>query len=185
MKVKDIIKASAMMLSKDNVVGYLTNENTNNDANTLREVNVFTTLLNCLLNELAGTYIPMKKTEKIDGKLEVEFKDLSENVVKIVEVLGENEERVIYEQKTQKLIAYAPCYYVTYEYVPSYYSLSDTIGYTHKDVSKTALSYGLCSEYLISEARYKEAMVFHEKYVEAIKNIQKTKNKKTVARKWA
>ena len=184
MKVKDIIKTAGTLLSKDNVVGFLIDENTNNDKNTLRDVNVFITLLNCLLCELAGTYIPMKKVENLNGETQIFFKNLSENVVRILSVFKKDGEKISYKQDVEKIQTSSPAYYIEYEYMPAYYDLNDVIGYSHKDVSKTVLAHGLCCEYLLSEARYSEAMIFHEKYVNGIASHKKCKNSKTVARVW-
>jgi hypothetical protein len=185
MKVKDIIKTSATLLAKDNVVRYLATENSEVDTNTLREVNVFTTLLNCLVSELAGTYVPMKKTEEIGEKNEILFKDLSENAIRIIDVLDKDKNSISFAQYTDKIKTTSLIHYVVYEYIPTQFGLNDSLSYTSKDVSKIVLAYGLCAEYCITEARYDEAMVFHEKYIEGIKSRNKTKNGKVVARVWA
>ncbi len=184
MKIKDIIKTSSALLGKENVLGYLTDQNTFNDKLTLYEVNLFTTLLNGLICELAGTYIPMIKTEKLNGETEIYFKNLTENAIRILDVLGENEKSVSYSLTAEKIKANSKCYSVVYEYVPSNYNLEDVIGYTAKDVPKTVLAYGLCAEFCISQARYSEALIFHDKYVSGIEKKQKRKNAKTVARLW-
>lgn len=184
MKIKDIIKTSSALLGKENVLGYLTDQTTFNDKFTLYEVNLFTTLLNNLLSELAGTYIPMVKTEKVNGATEVYFKNLTENAIRILDVLDFNERPVAYSLTAEKIKANSTFYYVVYEYVPTNYNLEDVIGYTAKDVSKTVLAYGLCAEFCISQARYSEALIFHDKYVNGIEKKQKRKNAKTVARLW-
>ena len=184
MKVKDIIKISATLLAKDNVAGYLTTEGAQADKNTLREINVLITLLNGLLTELASTYVPMQKIEQTGGATEIEFCNLSENAIRIIDAQDKDKNSINYVHHTKSIKTSSPCYYLVYEYIPTQYDLEDSIGYDPKDITETIIAYGLCAEYCITEARYSEAIVFHEKYVEGIKSRKQTKNGKTVARQW-
>ncbi len=185
MKVKDIIKISATLLGKDNVVTALAMPLDFADNTTLREINAFTTLLNSMLIELASTYVPMLKTEEVGGVTEIVFKNLSENAIRIVEALDKDKNSISYTQKPDALKTKTPCYYLVYEYIPAQYDLEDSVGYTQNDITETIIAYGLSAEYCISEARYLEAVAFHEKYLEGIKSRSKIQNGKTVARKWA
>ena len=174
MKIKDIIKASATLLGKENVLSYLGDASSANKE-TLSEVNVFTNLANLLLVELACSYIPMQKTEDVNGQLEIAFNDLSEKVVKVIDVLGCFGKSINYLVKTDRIVCSENPISVVYQYLPSNYALTDDIAYTEKDVSVSVLSYGLCAEFCITEARYEEAIFFHEKYILGLEKLKKQK----------
>ena len=183
MKVKDIIKTSATLLGKENVVKYLTDENQETDLITLSEVNTFVTLLNTLLEELASGYIPMVKTEDIGGKQKVAFSDLTEKILKIVAFYNANGNEVSYTQNTDHAIVYGYAETISYEYLPSSYGLNDVIGYT-KEITVLSLAYGLAGEFCITQGRYEEGVFFHQKFVDSIENVKKIKGKTMAVRVW-
>ena len=64
------------------------------------------------------------------------------------------------------------------------YALSDTIGYTEKQVGKRILAYGLCAEFSIAEGRFNEAVTWHKRYVDALSEICLPENSYIKARRF-
>ena len=183
MKVKDIIKTSATILSKENVVKYLSSEDAETDLVTLSEVNTFVTLLNTILEELASGYVAMVKTENLHGKTTISFKDLTEKAIKIIGFYDANGQEIGFSQYEDHAVVYGYASTICYEYIPSSYGLNDVIGYT-TEVTLSALANGLCAEFCITEGRYEEGVFFHEKFVSQIENSKTLKSKKMAVRVW-
>ena len=66
MTVKDVLKSASNMLSRQDVCAYLDGANQGGQ-DTLPTIGVMTSLLNLVVSELAGTFIPMVKCEEIDA----------------------------------------------------------------------------------------------------------------------
>ena len=74
MKVKEIICAAAGLLGKETVAAYLSGESASAGTGVMNEINSGVRLLNVLLCEIAGSYLPMikKETPEVkDGKIYV------------------------------------------------------------------------------------------------------------------
>lgn len=176
MQIKEIIKISALLLGRTNVIDYLDQkENCGEDA--LPTVNTFVGLSNLVINELACTYIPMCKTETVNvegGKLY--YGQLSERALKIRAVYNEDGKSVSFSEKPE----YIDCPYsqvsVEYEFAPSNYGLEDEIGYMEKDVPARVIAYGVAAEFCISEGLFEQAITHHDRYVFALSEICVPKN---------
>ena len=182
MTVKEIIKNTALIYGREDVVNYL-NGSTIKGEDTLPTVNILVGLLNLVVSELAGTFIPMIKQETVtvtDGK--IYYKDLSERIVRILNVYSVNGGETDYGTSVEFIRVKENSVIIEYEYVPPRYGLEDEIGYTEKDVTAAALSYGLCAEYAISLSDFDQAVAWHNRYVDAISNLRKVKNVKIKGR---
>lgn len=179
MTVKEIIKNTAFSAGREDVVKYLDGNTTSKGEDTLPTVNLLTGLLNLVISELAGTFIPMIKQESVqtsDGK--IFYADLSERAVKIIGVYNQNGNDIDFV-KTAEFIKVNPgTVIVDYEYIPPNYGIDDTIGYTEKEVTSSVLSFGLSAEYAISLGDFDQAVMWHKRYVDAISELRKIKNVK-------
>ena len=85
MKLSEIVAAAATLLGREEINEYLLDTTTENvSATTLAEVDTMTRLANLVLNELAGSYIPMVCTEKVtpvNGR--VYYSELDRKILKI------------------------------------------------------------------------------------------------------
>lgn len=170
MTVKEIIKTSATLLGREEVVKYI--DGGQGDADTLSKVNVLTRLINLVINELAGSFIPMIKSEEISVLNDkIYYKDLSENLLNIVSVTDMHGNEISYEKKHEYIAVNLKNAIVEYEYLPANYGLEDSVGYEENQVSSRVLAYGLAAEFCITEGAFDEAVMWHKRYADGIERL--------------
>ncbi len=185
MLVKDIIKKSATLIGREDVVKYLNDELDNPTENTTSTVDVMVRLLNLVVNELAGSFIPLIITESVSasgGK--VYYSDLSHSPREILKAFdGQGKDRLISVGHT---FARVGCSQVEIEYscFPSEVTVEDSLAYSEKDVPLRVLCYGLLAEYSISQGCFKDAVLWHDRYADAITELCKPKNVTVKRRNW-
>lgn len=185
MTVKDIIKIAATLLNREDIIKFVEGTAFADDSDTKKSVDTMTELLNLVINELSCAYVPMIKTEKVKvngGKLY--FNTLSENAINVIEALDANEHSLDFKLNSEYVVLPNSAEYVRYSYIPKKYSIGDTIGYIEKQISKRALAFGLCSEFCIAEAEFEKAVLWHDRYMDAIKEVCIPKTKATKPRRW-
>ena len=74
---------------------------------------------------------------------------------------------------------------VEYAYLPPSYDVNSKIGSFETDIPKSLLIYGLCAEYCICTGAFDEAVLWHDRYVDAVKDARKVRNCKIKGRCWA
>ena len=188
MCIKEIIRITALLLGRDNVIRYLDGDTDeqNVGADCLRTINVLTDLTNLVINELSTTYIPMTKVEKVvsnDGK--VYYKDLTERILRVRAVYDIDGKNVEYSVNSEYVKVNYSEVEIEYDFVPENYGLEQTIGYTDKDVSARVIANGVASEFNVSEGRFDEAVTFHKRYVDMLSDICLPKNTFIKKRRWA
>ena len=177
MTVKEIVNTAAALLSREDITAYLAGEQSEIAQETLPSVNLMVTLVNLVISELAGTYIPMVKKEEINpvgGKLY--YTDFSCTPLKINAVYDGSGKDIRYTETALYLEVNAAKVTVEYQFVPPNYGLDDQIGYTEADVSAGALAFGLAAEYSVCKSAFDEAVMWHKRYVESISAARKLKN---------
>lgn len=183
MTIKEIINSTASVVGRKDVVEYLENGR-ESSSDTLDTVNKMVSLLNMIIGELAGTFIPLVKTEDIrvnDGK--IYFKDLSFQPLEILDVYeGDNPVKFVHYPEYIKVNGTSVK--VVYSCIPPVYDINSSIDYSETDISKTAFIYGLCAEYCICSGAFDEAVLWHDRYVSCIKETRKLKNSKIKGRYW-
>lgn len=172
MKVKEIICAAAGLLGKANVAAYLSADNASAGTGVVAEVNSAVRLLNVLLCEIAGSYLPMIKKETPTVKNgKIYYEDLTEDVIRIREVLDANGEPEFFVIHTEYVTPRSEPSAVVYEYIPAAYGLTDEIGAFEKPVTVSVLAYGLAAEICLSEGRYKESVVWRERFSDGLSAV--------------
>ena len=178
MKISEIVKTSATLLAREDVVEYLANPNTEDASkNTLETVDLLTRLTNLVIRELAEGLIYMTKTIKIDGVSSVNFSDYGIEPLTILGVYDREGNKLSFSLSSYDLtVKYGLIYSIEYSYLPKNYGLSDTVGDFEKNVTMGILAYGVLAEFCLTEARFDEAVMWHERYVNAVNQLQKPKN---------
>ena len=184
MKTREVVRSSALMLGRTDVVKYLDGESTI-VTDTLETVNLLTNLCSLVVDELSATYIPLIRKETVgfaNGKYSlIQFRD---KIVKIIAVYGADGKKVDFSVDEYYVFANVSECVVEYHYSPKNYDLEDEIGYSNKEVSVTALAYGVTAEYCITQGQFEQAVMHHKRYVDAIAEICLPKNRKIKARSW-
>lgn len=186
MTVKEIIKNTAAMIGREDVIKYLEEgEKASVGKDTLASLDILTRLLNLVVNELACSYIPMVKVENADsndGK--IYHKDLSETPLRILGVYDEQGKSVdfavdsIYTKTVRGKVK------VEYSYLPTVYGIDEEIGYSEKDVSISVLCYGLAAEFAVSQGLFDEAVTWHGRYADGVAAKCLPKNKRIKNRRF-
>ncbi|MBO5927867.1 MAG: hypothetical protein J6Q32_03345 [Clostridia bacterium] len=181
MTIKSVVKTAAVMLKKECAVKYLETNEVEQDA--LETVDILTRCASLVINELACSYIPLVKEEEIveeNGK--IYFSSLSDNPLKIIDVLGEENQSVSFAHKPEYIVAKSKAKKIRYSYSPSNFNLEDKTGYLESDVPERVIAYGVAAEYCLIVHAFTESVNFHKRFIESIEEIVKPKNFTTKGR---
>ncbi len=187
MKISEIIKTSATLLAREDVVEYLSTLKTENASkNTLETVDLLTRLTNLVIRELAEGLIYMKKTIKFDGVSSVNFSDYGIEPLAILGVYDREGNKVNFSLSSYELtVKYGLIYSIDYSYLPENYGLTDIVGVFEKNVTMGTIAYGVLAEFCLTEARFDEAVMWHERYATAVNHLLKPKNTRIKGRTFA
>ena len=182
MTVKDIINCVMVNLNREYLKEYQ-EKGASSSEQTKKSIDDLVALTNLVINELACSYIPLKKREKIDVKNgRLYYNTLAEKpirIIKFTDVRGE-------EKYARQYFDYAEVdgsiSFIEYEYLPSNYALDDQIGYTDLDISARALAYGVTAEFLLTEANFDQAVFWRKRYEDEVSLIVCPKNRKIKGR---
>ena len=185
MKLKDVIILSAGLLGLNDVVSVLDNKMAENEY-TSPIIERLRTLSNIVTNELSSGYLPLERIDdvKVVNK-KISLTALQKRPIKILQVFDYNGKSIeftydattIYLEEVQNVK-------VKYNYVAENYKLTDDVGYTEQSISRVVLAYGVCAEYCLTERRFDEAVMWHQRFVDGVKNKIMPKNVKTSSRRW-
>ena len=183
MKIKDVIKNSALLIGKQNVLTYLENDVT--DGATLATVNNMTALINLVINELACTYVPMVKSEmQVAESSKIYYTALSERPLRILSVTDKRGNDILKQSTPEYVVVNGNGAVIEYEFLPPNFGLEDEFNFSNAQITERILSYGLSAEVCISEGRFDEAVTWHERYVQEISMILTPKNAFLKQRRW-
>ena len=100
MKIKDVVKLTALLLGREDVTSYLEDEeNENVGSDTVSSVNVITQLVNLVVSELATSFVPLvcgEELSPVQGK--IYFTELKNTPLKVVRVSDGRGAEVNYTQ---------------------------------------------------------------------------------------
>lgn len=181
MTIKDIIKLSATMLNREDVIDYLENGKASGDA--LECIDTLTRCANLTINELAGSYIFMQKEEAIHSDF-IKYTDLSETILKVVKVLDQNGNKVNFSMMPEYVKLNSRGAKIVYNYLPSNYGLEDTIGYTEKDISSRVIAYGVVAEYCLVVHAFSESVTWHQRFIDGVESKCFPKNSRIKGREF-
>lgn len=186
MTVKEVLKTTATLLGREDVSGYLNDPMVEVGDDTLSALNILVGLVNLVVSELSGTYIPLVKTETVpveNGR--VYFTALSETALKIQRVFSGAGKQIDYGYHPEYIIVDGENQVIVeYEYQPSNLGLEDSVGYNERQVSKRVIAYATAAEFCLTEGSFDKAVLWHERYCEEIKAICFPVNSKIKQRSW-
>ena len=183
MNINEIIKKAAVIVGREDVGRFINNDKTEIFEDTEYTLKTFLSLLNLVIQELAATFIPMYKKETVVTKNGVaRFADLSFTAMEIVGVYDLDGNAITYEFTPEYIKVDRAQIVIEYEIVPPNYELGQNVDYTEKQVPCVILAYGLVAEYYVNTGRFEQAVSWHQRYVDAINSLRKTKNVKCKSR---
>ncbi len=185
MKLKEIIKAAAILVADEKTAKHVSSAVTSSDSDTLSRVNLYVDLANLVINELSSSYIPMKTKEKktvSDGK--IFYSSLKYDPIKILSVYDKNGNKSGFEIYPEYLTTERGESTVVYSYIPKSVGLNEEVGYDERDVSVSVLSYGVAAEFCLVQGRIDEAVTWRKRYSSGIEGFCLPENKRIKRRGW-
>lgn len=186
MKIREIIKIAAVFTAREKVYSSLSSSATETDKTVLSEIDLFTRLVNLVTSELAASYIPMKKEEKItatDGI--VRYSALKENPIKILGVYDSYGNKLSFNVFPEYMrVCGGGEITLIYAYAPANAGLDEETGYTERDVSAEVLALGTAAEYCLTEGRTEEAVAFRKRFSDGVERFCMPENKRIKRRGW-
>ena len=185
MTLKEIIINTATMIGRDDIVKCV-NGNVDYQTELLKDnVQTLVKLANLVINELACSFVPMKTVESaqaVDGK--IYYTSLSNNPMQIIGIYDKKGNDVLKKITATFALVTDNNVDVEYSYFPKSYVIEQEIGYQEKDVPMRVLCYGLCAEFSLSLGCYKDAVLWHDRYEDALIDFYKPSNGKIKRREW-
>lgn len=185
MNVKQVIKKTAIYFGRNDIVSYIEDGNSQASQLTKETVDKMVLLLNTVVSELCATFVPIITTEEIKAEKELYYSKLSNKVIDIVGVYDHNGNKVDFEVSFDHAKIAAPCCKVEYKMMPNDYTIDSEMHYQEKDISSSALAYGLAAEFALTEGDYDLACVYRERYVNCVYATKKMYNCMVKQRRWA
>ncbi|MBQ9104422.1 MAG: hypothetical protein IJY57_05015 [Clostridia bacterium] len=183
MKISDIVNCVATYLARENVLKYLNGE-TENIGDAKEQIDTMVRACNLVIGELASSYIPMVKREKViptDSK--VYYGSLTETAVEILAVENESGKSAVYDFSPEYLKTGVSPAVIVYKYLPANYDLNDTVGFDAK-VSARILAYGVAAEITLIERNFDESVNWRKRYTNAVSLLTEPKSFVMAKRRW-
>ncbi len=189
MTVIDIIDNVGILIGRPDMVDMF-GEMSNAQNETYEDVTLILKIINMVVRELSTTYFPLIAEQKVtfsNGKFA--YEGLEKKVVKIIDVQDHLGNKVAYVEGAERIeldSSYSPSSTLTvvYQFVPEAYTEESEIEYKEKDIPARVIAYGVAAEYCISQARFSEAVMHHNRYMLALQELKDIKNKKIKVRSW-
>ncbi|MBR1983072.1 MAG: hypothetical protein IKA12_00090 [Clostridia bacterium] len=169
MKLKDIIKLSAGLMGLEDVVSVLDGKSDETEYTT-SVIDRLTVLANMVMNELSSTYIPLERTDEVKVvNKKISMTALQKRPIKIINVTDVSSKDLDFTYDHATIYVDSSNAKVTYNYVAENYKLTDDVGFTEQNISKVVLAYGTCAEYCLTQRRFEEAIMWHERFIDGVK----------------
>ena len=184
MTLKDVLKVSAVLLGLDDVVLVL-DEKISEDERTSPIIKRLITVANTVLGELSSSYLPLVYIDEACAyDNAIYLYNLLKKPTKIISVMDYNGNELPFTYDQYGIYVNAEFVQVKYNYVAEVYNIKEEVGFTEKDISQAVLAYGICAEYCLTERRFEEAVMWHQRFIDGVKKRIMPKNVKTPARRW-
>ncbi len=183
LKVRDILKISALNLQNEEILAYLNGKTV--DEETEKEVDKLLSCYKLIISELCEEYLAVKKAETFSTTDGVINYGKFSKVPLEIKSCYEGEREVDFTVTPLHLKTESGSVTVVYEYYPEIISLDDDCPYTGTRISERIIAMGVCREYLLISGLFDEAVVFDERYQKALSIVLFPKNlKKIKVRGW-
>ncbi len=186
MLVKEIIKKASTLIGREDVYDYLNGVDSSPSEQVLKTVDIMVRLLNMVVSELAGSFVPMIITEPLytsNGK--IYYSQLSFSPKEILKAYDRSGVNCLTSVEHAFATVNSTRVDVEYACFPNEVGIDGELNYTEKDVTSTALAYGVLAEYAITQGCFKDAVMWHERYADSVNEHCKPKNAMVKRRDWS
>ena len=174
MKIKDIVKKTAVLLDREDVISFIEKGYADSYGSTQKDVAAFVTAVNFVINELATEYLPVEKWERkgtTGNKLY--FSSLNYTVAEIKKVTDENGNELTFKVFPEYITADSATVDVLYVALPSNADLDENVIYDEKDIPLRIIAYGTAREICIMQGRFDEANEWEAKFEKGLSALVK------------
>ena len=187
MTVKEIINIACSLLGKTEVVEYLSGEefSDTDKARLLKETAFMNDCVNLTINEVATEYIPVVCTEYVNnyGGM-IYYSTLASKVLKVLATYDNGGNKISFSKFTEGVKTSSTVNKIEYSYIPPSYTIAETIAFDESTVPARVIAYGVASQVCVTEGRFDEAEIWHNRFVESIKNLSEPKRARIKGRCW-
>lgn len=185
MTVKNIIKTTAILLNKSNVVNYLNNKKTEGDC--VEETQKLIKLLETVISELSlKNFFVLRTDEAFVNNQKIEYLSLTYSPIKIVKITDSKNNEIPFEEKAEYVwVKKGKADKVTYAYIPKNLNESSVLDFSDRNVRESMLAYGVAAEYCLTVFDFDAAVEFHKRFIDAVKKTYKITNSEIKRRSWA
>ena len=186
MTVKDVLKTVAMLINRDDVLKFLNDGYSANYDLVNEDVKILVNSYNIVADEIATEYFKLKTVEKIKSYNGViKCSDFEKNPLAVLSVTNDKGDKIPCKILPSEILIEETEAIIEYTYTPDTKGLDDVSDYSSTPIKSRVIAYGVATEYLLIKGAFEEAMVWHEKYVSALKgSVVKSKIKKLKGRVW-
>lgn len=198
MKLRDIIKLSAIMLNLDEILNStklydntfdITDENTvlSGEDDLSKTFNLLIRCFNLVYSEIATDYVQIIDSEVIEVKNETfDLSKLKNKFYKLIKLEDEKGCNIKCSILGNNLKVNSGTYKIIYCYIPKFVTLNDDLEDFGGQITERLFAYGLNKEYLYVSSLFEEAESYKTKFEEGLKAICSKKNNIVipVKRRW-
>lgn len=185
MKIKDIIKNSAVFLGLERVITSIENLTEENEMEILKseEMSKLFNIIKLSIQDLCSHYLTVRVTEQIEVTNKFyEVKNLA-NLIRVEKVF-KGEESVNFKIVNRSIIFEDNgIYNVQFLAYPEIKSLNDDLDY-FENFDMQVLVYSVCAYYSISIGAFEEFDYFHKMFEESVEKLKELKVFTIPARRW-
>ena len=186
MKVKELIKITALTVGEEETVNYLEGKAVSDLASVKKNVDLLLRCYNLIADELSCEYLPLKTMETFTPENNrIYFSAFSKPPLKILNVYNENMKKVPYKLINDYIWTQKDCVTVEYNYRLSPLGEDDEANYANGIIGPYTIAFGMASQFCLEKGRFNESEIYQEKYLLAIKSRIAQKGSLIIpARRW-
>ena len=185
MTIKEIVSTASNILGRQDVYNHL-NKTPSTDEDTLKTAETILNLINMVISELAGTFIPMIKKENVTSTTgKYYYSAFTQKPIEILGLYDADGNSINYEQTAEFVKIDNSSVVIEYSFIPPKYDMNSKVDYTDAQISSATLVYGLLAEYCIVIGGFDEAVMWHDRFIDGVKEKRKVKNASIKGRCWA
>ena len=186
MKVKDILKLTATILDRKDLVSFYNDGVCDDYIKAQEDSDILLSSYNILTEEIAVETLKLKYTEllKVENGI-LSYASFKYNPISIISVKDKNGNLVDCKILPTDIKTDKSEVVCEYYYIPALKSVEDDSEIVGTLIPKTTIMYGIATEFCLIKGLFEEATVWHQKYVNSLSKLSKPKKlKKIKCRKW-
>lgn len=186
MTVKEILNQTANLLGEEDACLLLSDKAPQNSEYAIQTVKLLKRALDVITDEIACEFYPLKAVQTFSVSNEkIYYSDFLSTPIKIVEVLGKNNEKCPYKLISDHLTTTNGERTVIYHYKPKSQSDGEQAHFSNSIIGENILCWGMAAEFCFARGRYTESEKWREKFLNGLSSrIFEREVKRIPERRW-